>query len=217
MTIKAIETEYNGYRFRSRLEARWAVFFDAAGIKYEYESEGYELDKSTRYLPDFYLPDFDCYVEVKRDTEDGIQEIEDKCFKAIKWGGPIKQILILSNIPKPSSPDGGIWHFPVLYWKANSVVRGWWFFYDAWHSDIPIVEGHVTRCDYPVDYNSIRAVSDYELSKRSWIYRNRIKGVNEKNCIVEQELLNDRFFTALKAAYQARFEHGETPTKEGIA
>lgn len=25
--IKAIETEYKGYRFRSRLEARWAVFF----------------------------------------------------------------------------------------------------------------------------------------------------------------------------------------------
>jgi hypothetical protein len=27
--IKAIETSYKGYRFRSRLEARWAVFFDA--------------------------------------------------------------------------------------------------------------------------------------------------------------------------------------------
>ena len=30
--IKAIETEYNGYKFRSRLEARWAVFFDALGV-----------------------------------------------------------------------------------------------------------------------------------------------------------------------------------------
>ena len=39
--IKAIETYYKGYRFRSRLEARWAVFFDAAGIKYEYEPEGF--------------------------------------------------------------------------------------------------------------------------------------------------------------------------------
>lgn len=28
--IKAIDTYYKGYRFRSRLEARWAVFFDAA-------------------------------------------------------------------------------------------------------------------------------------------------------------------------------------------
>lgn len=28
MTIKAIDTIYKGYKFRSRLEARWAVFFD---------------------------------------------------------------------------------------------------------------------------------------------------------------------------------------------
>ena len=33
MEIKAIETIYNGYKFRSRLEARWAVFFDEAGIE----------------------------------------------------------------------------------------------------------------------------------------------------------------------------------------
>lgn len=30
--IKAIETEYDGHRFRSRLEARWAVFFNAVGL-----------------------------------------------------------------------------------------------------------------------------------------------------------------------------------------
>lgn len=50
--IKAIETSYKGYRFRSRLEARWAVFFDALGIAWEYEPEGFELP-SGRYLPDF--------------------------------------------------------------------------------------------------------------------------------------------------------------------
>ena len=33
MNIKPIETVYNGYRFRSRLEARWAVFFRAVGIE----------------------------------------------------------------------------------------------------------------------------------------------------------------------------------------
>jgi hypothetical protein len=31
-TIQAIETEYHGCQFRSRLEARWGVFFDRAGI-----------------------------------------------------------------------------------------------------------------------------------------------------------------------------------------
>ena len=33
--IKPIETIYNGYRFRSRLEARWAVLFDALGVEME--------------------------------------------------------------------------------------------------------------------------------------------------------------------------------------
>ena len=53
MEIKPIETEYNGYRFRSRLEARWAVLFDALGVKYEYEPEGFELPSGKKYLPDF--------------------------------------------------------------------------------------------------------------------------------------------------------------------
>jgi hypothetical protein len=53
--LKAIETFYKGHRFRSRLEARWAVFFDALGLRWEYEVEGYELPDGTRYLPDFKL------------------------------------------------------------------------------------------------------------------------------------------------------------------
>lgn len=63
--IKAIETNYKGYKFRSRLEARWAVFFDAAKVAWEYEPEGYVLSDGRKYLPDFYLPKEDLYVEVK--------------------------------------------------------------------------------------------------------------------------------------------------------
>ena len=65
--IKAIRTEYKGHLFRSRLEARWAVFFDALGIAWEWEPEGYELRDGTRYLPDFWLPTFEggIYAEVK--------------------------------------------------------------------------------------------------------------------------------------------------------
>lgn len=63
--IKAIETRYKGYRFRSRLEARWAVFFDAMGIKWQYEPEGFVLPDGTHYLPDFFLPTMNLWVEVK--------------------------------------------------------------------------------------------------------------------------------------------------------
>lgn len=63
--LKPIETCYDGYKFRSRLEARWAVFFNALDIKYEYEPEGYDLGNGLYYLPDFWLPEQDCWVEVK--------------------------------------------------------------------------------------------------------------------------------------------------------
>lgn len=53
MDIKPIETIYKGYRFRSRLEARWAVFFDALGVEWEYEPEGFNLPSGRKYLPDF--------------------------------------------------------------------------------------------------------------------------------------------------------------------
>jgi hypothetical protein len=72
--IRAIDTRYAGHRFRSRLEARWAVFFDALGITWQYEPQGYELSDGTLYLPDFFLPGFHnrergIWVEVK--PEDG--------------------------------------------------------------------------------------------------------------------------------------------------
>lgn len=68
--IKAIETHYNGCRFRSRLEARYAVFFDKLGLRWEYEQEGYEFE-GTRYLPDFAIYFFGKYkkfVEIKPST-----------------------------------------------------------------------------------------------------------------------------------------------------
>lgn len=61
---KAIETQYAGCRFRSRLEARWAVFLDALDVTWRYEMEGFDLD-DLWYLPDFWLPDLGFWVEVK--------------------------------------------------------------------------------------------------------------------------------------------------------
>jgi hypothetical protein len=66
--MKVIETEYAGYRFRSRLEARWAVFFDHADIAWDYEPQGYEVVTPigrVNYLPDFWLPGLGQYAEVK--------------------------------------------------------------------------------------------------------------------------------------------------------
>lgn len=76
--MQVIETSYDGRRFRSRTEARWAVFFNALGWEYVYEKEGVVVGGKP-YLPDFYLPVFDTYLEVKGDTptEDEVQLCRD--------------------------------------------------------------------------------------------------------------------------------------------
>lgn len=53
--ITPLPSEYAGQLFRSRLEARWAIFFDALAISWEYEPEGYKLESGNCYLPDFRL------------------------------------------------------------------------------------------------------------------------------------------------------------------
>jgi len=53
--IKAIPTQYAGYTFRSRLEARAAVLFDKLGLIWEYEPEGFDLPVNGWYLPDFLI------------------------------------------------------------------------------------------------------------------------------------------------------------------
>lgn len=61
--------EYNGKKFRSSYEVRCAKALDAANIKWEYESVRLEVEVSPNiirsYKPDFYLPEFDRYIEVK--------------------------------------------------------------------------------------------------------------------------------------------------------
>lgn len=48
--IAAHPTTYNGVRFRSRLEARWAAFFDL--VKWEWEYEPIDLQG---WVPDFWI------------------------------------------------------------------------------------------------------------------------------------------------------------------
>ena len=98
--MKPIETEYKGYRFRSRLEARWAIFFDACGVDWEYEPEGYDLGDGLYYLPDFLLHGVDgrdggdLYVEVKGQMTD-LDALKINRFA--EQGG---KVLVVGKIPE---------------------------------------------------------------------------------------------------------------------
>lgn len=96
--IRAIETRYKGYRFRSRIEARWAVFFDALGLSWRYEPEGFDLGGLGWYLPDFFIEGNDFrgpYVEIKptAPSKKEIEKLADVCdaqgaYGLLIWGEP---------------------------------------------------------------------------------------------------------------------------------
>lgn len=56
--------QHNGYKLRSYTELMWARLMDAVDIFYLYEPHLLQVD-GCKYLPDFYLPEADMYLEVK--------------------------------------------------------------------------------------------------------------------------------------------------------
>lgn len=79
--VRAIPTKYKKNVFRSRTEARWAVYLDLMGFDWEYESEGY-TDGENSYLPDFTVKDFSSdkneflFIEVKPERSLTEKEID---------------------------------------------------------------------------------------------------------------------------------------------
>jgi hypothetical protein len=51
---RGIPTWHNGVLYRSRGEAKWAVFLDRLEVPFEYETQGFDTDGSW-YLPDFVI------------------------------------------------------------------------------------------------------------------------------------------------------------------
>lgn len=101
---KAIETHYGDSFFRSRMEARWAVCFDVLGVKWIHEPEGFNLSDNTKYLPDFYFPDYDFYGEVKPSFEDSM--LKENANKHSLFSKGIKKDLVLF-IGKPHNRSFG--------------------------------------------------------------------------------------------------------------
>lgn len=92
--MRPIETNYKGFRFRSRSEARWAVFHDTIQINWRYEEQGFDLD-GTCYLPDFWVPDWNAWIEIKGPKP--TPEEVDKCRLLSEASG--KLVLLISGVP----------------------------------------------------------------------------------------------------------------------
>jgi hypothetical protein len=90
-TITAIETTYAGVNFRSRLEARWAAFFDLVGWHWDYEP----LDLRG-WIPDFMIKGYrPILVEVKPffDHGDDVVAITQRKIESA-YDGPMEVLLL---------------------------------------------------------------------------------------------------------------------------
>lgn len=63
-TLRPKWGKYKNINMRSNWEIWFAQFLDLSGYKWQYEPKRFNLGDST-YTPDFYLPEFDCYIEIK--------------------------------------------------------------------------------------------------------------------------------------------------------
>ncbi len=54
--LKPAMAEFKGRRFRNRMEARWGVFFDTLGLRWDYEPEVFDLPSGHSIWPTFWIP-----------------------------------------------------------------------------------------------------------------------------------------------------------------
>lgn len=126
--IKPLPATHNGIRLRSWTEKRVCVALDAMGVRYAYEPEGFRLESGVCYRPDFLIPDWDVWLEVKREgwmnDNDEAAEIDRKAKELCEGSG--KAVLVTdgalraemqgrcwfhscSELGKPSdAPDGSV-------------------------------------------------------------------------------------------------------------
>lgn len=180
-TIKAIDTIYRSHRFRSRLEARYAVFLDWLHADWVYEQEGYVVDGKP-YLPDFWLPDRQVHIEIK--GTDPTPEEKDKA-RGLQMETN-RAVALFHGLP--GSNEGTVYCWNSLGTPEEVAMRvygleffGLCFYCKLWD------DGHCRFYSDPLqdEWNSIQ-VTDR---------------VRPDQC----------FHDAVSAAKMARFEYGENP------
>lgn len=198
--VKPIETIYNGYRFRSRLEARWAVYFDLIGIKYNYEPNGFVLSNGKCYLPDFYLPTVEAYVEIKpngisdKDLNEAADKLTDIAYFENKYallcvGDPVDNNITIWGMIENKNGYGYDHDIAEFIIGAEKLDDDCFYVTQVFNVGIVVGERHkrnITKVAKP-DGTTLRTVQPFNL----------LYGF-------------DRIpYEAQERARQARFEHGE--------
>lgn len=201
--VKAIETSYMGCRFRSRLEARWAVFFDALGWTWEYEKQGYKVgwheDDEIAWLPDFEVitpSGQHFYVEVKGDRSfftngDWLARFDfnggppgfPNCGWSNQFDKDHKPLLLLGDIPRFDSNKVAFYAPVIVHYKG--------------------VQGHLGQ----ITREGIRIEFSFH-----WAHLDSGNIIEDFQVIPANSYIPDYAVNhAMRTALGARFEHGEKP------
>lgn len=223
--IKAIETRYAGCHFRSRLEARWAVFFDTLGIRWEYEPQGlYYTNRlgpwgnehetgapraEFPYLPDFWLPEQEMWVEVKGSLSDAEMGrlLNIAAHLSSNGGGGChdsggNDLVVLGPIPAHRVPRA-----PVrLHMHKGDIQATPWGMLSADGGGCPEDSHVILARDYGGDFPEYLEWEGRILTSG----KTAIPLVRELLLEGMPAYVDYRVADAYEAARSARFEHGES-------
>jgi hypothetical protein len=121
---------YGGHNFRSRTEAKWAIFWDELGVKWEYEPQGFVTDGSA-YLPDFtvFAAGGTLWAEIKPDwtaDPEGIAKFRTFAAKrpqpsraVLLTGPPSLEVdyLVIGGDDTQDDPHKGAWEDDTQRWR----------------------------------------------------------------------------------------------------
>lgn len=158
MDRRGLPASYGGTRFRSHLEARWAIFFDHLGLKWEYEPQGFAMG-DTAYLPDFviFAARGTLWAEVKPSWDSDLDGVARwRTFAAARpqpsraallTGQPafIADYIVIGGDDAADNPLKGPWEDGEQRWRPCpsgyhfDLVDFWSYFAE---DGCPVAEGH---------------------------------------------------------------------------
>ena len=166
-SVPVKQVHYDGHHFRSTQEARFACFFNELAVDYAYEPDTYEFplspespllpthpSNSVKYIPDFYLPSFDVFIEVKAKYPLPIE-----CFKAWSLSQQTNKDVIIMWSLKPRFPAQRA--YSLCFYASGDIQMNVCFSQCMGCNAVGL--GHCECGNQCVDYSNIKAAQNKAL------------------------------------------------------
>ena len=168
-----VPTRYRGVEYRSRTEARWAVFFDAVDAQATYEPESYNLD-GIWYLPDFFVSSWNLFVEIKGPIPTPLER--DRCRKLCLLTK--KPVFLISDAPGAreghlylSGYEGDLFAAFALCRNCGGLALEYWAADDtAWGSMLFGTHENWDRCGDKIGGDRRFLAIERDLTERFGVY-----------------------------------------------